>query len=61
MAANRPHFHLWKPAATGRALFRLARGFHSRQAASQYAKRHYPEHRCMVLACERPECRPALD
>jgi len=59
---NRPHYHVWYMAATGRAFFRLARGFHTRQAARQFAVRRQPDpKRRMVLECTNPACAPKLD
>ena len=54
--ANRPHFHVWRMATGDRAFFRLARGFHTRQAARQFAKRRDTPERLMVLQCERTAC-----
>ena len=59
---NRPHYHVWNLASTGRAFFRLTRGFHTRQAARQYAKRRQSDSsQFMVLECRNPGCRPKLD
>ncbi len=58
---NRPHFHVWLEARTGRMIYRLARGFHTRQAARQWAKRHRPDRQTMVLQCTKQACRPRLD
>lgn len=60
MKANRPHFHVWRKAATGRAYFRLARGFHTSQAARQWAKRNRPDAEHMVIACYDAACAPPL-
>lgn len=57
---NRPHFHPWLLASTGRAYFRC-RGFFTRQAARQWAlRRRVYSHEIMVLACTDPQCKPAL-
>lgn len=62
MATNRPHYHVWLMAAGDTAFFRRARSFHTRQAASQYAKRQCPDPaRRMVIACRKWACRPKLD
>ena len=62
MAANRPHFHVWRMAKGDRAFFRLVRAFHTRQAARQYATRREPDpDRFMVLQCDKEACRPKLD
>ncbi|MCY4121308.1 MAG: hypothetical protein OXG72_10365 [Acidobacteria bacterium] len=62
MPANRPHYHLWLMAATGRIFYRVGRSFHTRQAARQYGMRRQsaPERR-IVLQCWNEECRPPLD
>ena len=61
MPANRPHYHVWLRARTGRIYYRLARGFHTRQAASKYAQRRQPEPGWrMVIQCEDERCKPAL-
>ncbi|MCY4121861.1 MAG: hypothetical protein OXG72_13175 [Acidobacteria bacterium] len=61
MNANRPHYHAWLMASTGR-MFYKCRAFHTRQVASMWAKRRQPDpERRMVIACTLPECRPALD
>lgn len=60
-ATNRPHYHVWLLADGDRAFFRRARSFHTRQAASQHAKRQEPDpKRRMVLACTSWRCRPRL-
>lgn len=64
MKPNRPHFHVWVKARSGRAYFRLAKGYWTRQAASQAAKRRYagePWRKPMVLHCEEERCAPKLD
>ena len=60
---NRPHYHVWLKARTGRIFYRLARGFHTtRQAASQWGKRRQPvAEKRMVLKCTAEKCRPKLD
>lgn len=62
MATNRPHYHVWLQAKTGRIFYKVTRGFHTRQAAAQWAKRRQtaPERR-IVLKCELDACKPALD
>ena len=62
---NRPHFHLWAKARQpdgkpGRMLYRLARSFHTRQAARQWGKRHYAARETTVLQCSDPRCGPKL-
>ena len=58
---NRPHYHPWMMAATGRAMFR-GRGFHTRQAATQWAKRRQPDgEKRTVLACYDSRCQPPMD
>ena len=59
--ANRPHFHAWAKARTGRMIYRLARPFHTKQAARQWAKRHYPDRKTMILQCDGEDCRPKVD
>lgn len=59
--ANRPHFHIWVKARTGRMFYVLARAFHTRQAARQYANRHRPGVEVMVLQCFERKCAPPLD
>ena len=58
---NRPHFHVWIRARTGKMFYQLAKGYHTSQAARQWAKRNYPDQERLVLKCEDPECRPKLD
>lgn len=61
MPTNRPHYHVWLKAATGRIFYRLARGFHTRQAAAQWARRRQPaSDRRMVIQCTREKCKPPL-
>ena len=61
MASNRPHYHVWLLADGDRAFFRCARGFHTRQAAQQYAVRQEPDPaRRLVRQCSNPKCRPKL-
>ena len=62
--ANRPHFHVWVQARSGTAYFWLAKGYHTRQAAGQWARRRYkgePWRKPMVLQCEEEKCAPKLD
>lgn len=64
MKANRPHFHVWLEARGGRMRYRLARPFHTRQAAAQWAKRRYagePWRKPMVLNCWEEKCAPKLN
>ena len=66
MAANRPHYHVWRLARGGRMYYRLRRSFHTRQAARQwfvrYVRRWRPESTAFeVKPCDREECRPKLD
>ncbi len=60
MSVNRPHFHPWLKAATGRAFFR-ARSFHTRQAARQWALRRAGADDLLVRPCTCTRCKPALD
>ena len=61
MAANRPHYHVWFLAATGRAFFRTGPGFHTRQAAQQWARRRRSDGmEFMVRQCEIDKCKPKL-
>ena len=58
---NRPHYHAWLMAATGR-IFYKARAFHTRQAATQWAARRQPDpERRTVLRCWQPHCAPRLE
>lgn len=61
MTGNRPHYHVWLEARTGRMIYRLARGFFTRQAARQWALRHRPDRKPIVRPCEDGKCRPRLD
>ena len=63
MATNRPHFHIWQEARTGRIFYRLARPFHTRQAANQYGKRRNPDdpEKFMVRQCNSEKCKPKID
>ena len=59
--ANRPHYHVWLRARTGRIFYVLSRGFHTRQAAAKYGARRQPDsEKRMVLACEDERCKPKL-
>ena len=59
---NRPHYHVWLLAATERAFFQLARGFHTRQSARQYARRRrLCGSEVLVRQCTNPACAPPLD
>ena len=61
---NRPHFHPWFLATTGRIFYkaRAGDGFFTRQAAGQWAKRRQPDPaRRLVLQCDVEACRPRLD
>ena len=58
---NRPHFHVWIKARSGTIFYKLAKGYHTSQAARQWAKRNYPGQEQLVLKCEEPKCRPPLD
>lgn len=59
--ANRPHYHLWLQAATGRIFYKVSRGFHTRQAARQYGMRRQPDaEKRLVLQCFDPRCAPKL-
>ena len=61
MAANRPHFHVWRLAKTGRIFYQVARGFHTGQAARQWASRYEnaPD-RYMLRQCLDETCTPQL-
>ena len=62
MSQNRPHYHVWLLAASGRAWFRLGgAAFWSRQAANQWCKRNKGGRKWMVQQCEEPACAPRLD
>lgn len=60
MTANRPHFHVWVRARTGRIFYILKRGFFTSQAARQWSKRNRPDSQTMILKCEDEACRPRL-
>ena len=57
---NRPHYHAWMLAPTGRIYYFVKRGFHTRQAARQWAQRRKPKDEFMVRQCECEKCRPPL-
>ena len=58
---NRPHYHVWRKARTGRIFYILKRGFHTRQAARQWAvRRKLDQDSFMVLQCDCEKCRPPL-
>ena len=64
MKANRPHYHVWLKARGGRMRYRLARGFHTRQAAHQWSQRNYRgdrERDPKIEQCEDERCAPKLD
>lgn len=62
MPANRPHYHPWLMAATGRIFYRVTRGFFTRQAAHKYAARRQPDpDKRIVLKCWEEKCAPRLD
>ena len=61
MPTNRPHFHVWAKARTGRIFYLIARGFHTSQAGRQWAKRNHADRETMVLKCDKEACRPPLD
>ena len=57
---NRPHYHPWLLASTGRIYYRC-RPFFTRQAARQWAMRRRVNPReALVLQCEESECAPKL-
>jgi len=59
---NRPHYHVWRKARTGRIFYMLKRGFHTRQACRQWAIRQDAgKGEFMVLECSDRKCRPSLD
>ena len=60
---NRPHYHVWIFATSRdapRMAYRLARAFHTRQAAQQWAKRDGRGNGFQVLKCHHFRCRPRL-
>lgn len=60
--ANRPHYHVWRLAEGDRIFYLCKKGFHTRQAARQWAKRREVEdERYMVRQCYRTRCAPPLD
>ena len=60
MPTNRPHFHVWLQAKTGR-MFYKCRPFHTRQTAREWAMRRQAEsEKRLVLKCELDACRPKL-
>ena len=64
MKPNRPHFHVWPKARGGRIRYCLARGFHTRQAAHQWAGRRYsdePDRNPKIEQCTEAKCAPKLD
>ena len=61
MATNRPHYHVWILARTGRIFYKLKRSFHTQPAATQWAKRNRPEAKRMVLQCTCEKCKPKLE
>lgn len=61
MPANRPHYHVWLRAATGRVFYVVRRGFHTRQAAQKFAARRQPDPQWrLVLQCHDDDCKPPL-
>lgn len=65
MKTNRPHYHVWIFADPGgfrpaQMAYRLARAFHTRQAAQQWAKRDGRGNGFQVLKCHHFRCRPRL-
>ncbi len=59
---NRPHFHVWFQAKTGRIFWKAARSFVTRQAAGQWAQRREDDPvKRMVLQCELDHCKPKLE
>ena len=61
LKANRPHYHLWIKAKSGRMFYRLAYPYESRQAARQWGKRNKPDSECMALKCDRLRCAPKFE
>ena len=61
LRTNRKHFHIWAEAKTGRAFFKLARGYDTRQTANNWAKRLKPDTQTMVLQCDKWKCQPPLE
>lgn len=60
--ANRPHYHVWRKARTGRIYYKLTRPFFRRQNARKYAvHRKWPNDTFMVIRCDDPRCAPTLD
>ena len=58
---NKEHFHCWIVHRDGRMIYRLARGFHTRQAADQWGKRHRSEDDRLIRRCWLEKCAPSLD
>ena len=58
---NKEHYHCWIVHRDGRMIYRLARGFHTRQAADQWAKRHRGKDERLIRRCWRAKCAPQLD
>ena len=60
MPTNRPHYHPWHTAPTGRAMFKQ-RARHTRQAARQWSERRIGKGNFIVLACSDERCKPPLN
>lgn len=63
METNRPHFHVWR-FASERMSYRLIRGFHTRQAARQWAVRWIEQEqrgKFEIKSCTCERCKPPLD
>ena len=61
LRANCYHYHVWPKARTGRIRYRLDRGFNSRQAALQWAKRNKGDRSPTVERCDLLKCAPRFD
>ena len=58
---NRPHYHPWLMASTGR-IFYKCRAFGTRQSAQRWAARKQPDkEKRIVQACYDPRCQPPID
>ncbi|MCY3983273.1 MAG: hypothetical protein OXE85_05080 [Roseovarius sp.] len=59
--ANRPHYHIWKKARTGRIFYRIAAPCTHRQSAQRAVKKlGLPRDQVMVLECRDPKCAPKI-
>ena len=58
---NIDHFHVWCWAGNRRYIYKLARGFHTRQVAHKWAKRHKADRICEIKKCRYLKCAPGFD